>query len=54
MEGQRSFRYGAFVRETGPSKLPKYYLSPERATKEFKYGTSDPRRRHGGARGGFW
>ena len=40
MEGQRSFRG---FRSRNGSKLPN--LSPERATKEYKYGTSGPRRR---------
>ena len=42
MEGQRSFRG---FRSRNGSKLPN--LSPERATKEYKYGTSGPRRRRG-------
>ena len=40
MEGQRRFRG---FRSRNGSKLPN--LSPERATKECKYGTSGPRRR---------
>ena len=42
MEGQRSFRG---FRSRNGSKLPN--LSPERATKEYKYGTSGLRRRRG-------
>ena len=48
MEGQRSFRG---FRSRNGSKLPN--LSPERATKEYKYGTSGPRRRRGEPGEGF-
>ena len=48
MKGQRSFRG---FRSRNGSKLP--ILSPERATKEYKYGTSDPRWRGGEPGEGF-
>ena len=48
MEGQRSFRG---FRSRNGSKLQN--LSPERATKQYKYGTSGPRRRHGEPGEGF-
>ena len=48
MEGQRSFRG---FRSRNGSKLPN--LSPERATKEYKYGMSSPRRRRGEPGEGF-
>ena len=48
MEGQRSFRG---FRSRNGSKLQN--LSPELATKEYKYGTSGPRRRRGEPGEGF-
>ena len=48
MEGQRSF---CGFRSRNGSKLPN--LSPERATKEYKYGMSGPRRRRGEPGEGF-
>ena len=48
MEGQRRFR--GFRLKNG-TKLPN--LSPERAAKEYKYGTSGPRRGRGEPGEGF-
>ena len=48
MEGQRRFRG---FRSRNGYKLPN--LSPERATKEYKYGTSGPRQRRGEPGEGF-
>ena len=48
MEGQRSFRG---FRSRNESKLP--ILSPQRATKEYKYGTSGSRPRRGEPGEGF-
>ena len=51
MEGQRSFRGFRSRNSRNGSKLSN--VSPERATKEYKYGTSDPRRRRGEPGEGF-